>query len=131
MGFAPWKFNISANKIVIYVATISGWSAFRGYSGNLASKSAVNAASCSGENNVHLFCYTLIDKGRLSMERKDVMDRAIRESVELHCHSVYSAKERKNDEEEWRHLMKKNDDTLYVDFVRGLEYYILCILVCS
>lgn len=34
------------------------------------------------------------------MERKDVMDRAIRESVELHCHSVYSAKERKNDEEE-------------------------------
>ncbi len=29
------------------------------------------------------------------MERKDVMDRAIRESVELHCHSVYSAKERR------------------------------------
>ena len=43
MGFIPWKFNISANKIVIYAIAISGWSALRRYSGNLASKSAVKA----------------------------------------------------------------------------------------
>ena len=47
MGFAPWKFNISANKIVIYAATALEWSAFRRYSGNLASKSVVKAVSCS------------------------------------------------------------------------------------
>ena len=47
MGFAPWKFNISANKIVIYAATDSGWSAFRRYPGSLDSKSVVNAVSCS------------------------------------------------------------------------------------
>lgn len=27
MGFAPWKFNISANKIVIHAVLIVGWSA--------------------------------------------------------------------------------------------------------
>ena len=43
MGFVPWKFNISANKIVIYAIAISGLSALRRYSGNLASKSAVKA----------------------------------------------------------------------------------------
>ena len=47
MGFVPWKFNISANKIAIYAAAASKWSAFLRYSGNLASKSAVKAFSCS------------------------------------------------------------------------------------
>ena len=46
MGFAPWKFNISANKLVIYAAAACGWSALRRYSGSLASKSAVKAVSC-------------------------------------------------------------------------------------
>ena len=45
-GFAPWKFNISANKIVLYAIATSGWSALRRYSGNLASKSTVKAVSC-------------------------------------------------------------------------------------
>lgn len=34
-------------QIVIYAATDLGWSAFRRYSGSLASKSAVKAVSCS------------------------------------------------------------------------------------
>ena len=47
MEFASWKFNILANKIVIYAATALEWSAFRRYSGSLASKSVVKAVSCS------------------------------------------------------------------------------------
>ena len=47
MRCTPWKFNISANKIAIYAATVLGWSSFRRYSVSLASKSVIKAFSCS------------------------------------------------------------------------------------
>ena len=72
MGFVPWKFNILANKIVIYAIEISEWSALRRYSGNLTLKSAVKAVSCSSVNVMQLYTPVLCED-EIRYEEPDVV----------------------------------------------------------
>ena len=75
MGFAPWKFNISADKIVIYAPIDSGWSALRRYFGSLASKSAVKAVNCSSLS--FKISWRLAIKASIRMPKMCIRDRPL------------------------------------------------------